>query len=187
MSGQVAITVRPASVEDAIAIAALHVRSFLAAYSHLPRTRRAAQAGQAARVAIWADRLEGREGRATFVAEAGDRLCGFVHLGPTPDPDDDPGTVGQILSIHVEPDLVERGIGGRLMGRAVAALLERGFGEATLWVVAGNHRARVFYESRGWRSDGGIRREVLGVEGEEGDEVTVVRYRRTLDDEEEEA
>lgn len=173
--------VRRASHDDPAGIAAVHVRSFLATYPHLPRTRRAAETGLAEWATVWTRRLEEPEtGRFTLVATDAGRVCGFVHLGPTPDPDDDPRITGQILSIHVEPELTGQGIGARLMAEAVASLRDVGHRAATLWVVAENSRARAFYERLGWREDGATRREVLAIEGEEGDEVTVVRYRLDL-------
>ncbi|MGH8873666.1 MAG: GNAT family N-acetyltransferase [Acidimicrobiia bacterium] len=181
ISQQRDVDIRPASHNDAEEIAAVHIGSFLATYSHLPRTRRAAEAGLAERVAVWTRRLKEPEtGCTTFVATDGGRVCGFVHVGPSPDSDDDPGTTGQILSIHVEPEVTGGGIGSRLMARAMASLHAAGYTAATLWVVAENRRAGAFYERLGWRLDGARRREMLAVEGEEGDVVTVVRYRFDL-------
>jgi GNAT superfamily N-acetyltransferase len=174
--------IRPASTGDAAGIAAVHIRSWLAAYPHLPKTRRASEAGLARRVSFWSRRLQRPRtaGCATFVATYGERVCGFVHLGPSPDPENDRRTSGQVLSIHVEPELTGGGIGARLMARAVSWLQDSGYTDATLWVVADNRRARSFYQKLGWRVDGARRRELLAVEGEDGDEVEVVRYRLDL-------
>jgi ribosomal protein S18 acetylase RimI-like enzyme len=106
---------------------------------------------------------------------------GFVLAGPTPDDDGDPTITGQVLSIHVDPGAAGRGIGARLMAQAEGSLRAEGYAAATLWVVAENRRARRFYERLGWHVDGARRREVLAIEGEEGDEVEVVRYRLDLD------
>jgi ribosomal protein S18 acetylase RimI-like enzyme len=172
---------RPASGDDAGAVAAVHVRSWLATYSYLPMTRRAIEAGLPGRVELWTRRLKEHEtGCSTFVATDSGSVCGFVYLGPSPDPDEDPDTTGQVLSIHVDPRMAGRGIGSRLMARAVASLRAAGYAAATLWVVAENRRARRFYEGLGWRVDGARRRELLALEMEEGDEVEVVRYRLDL-------
>jgi hypothetical protein len=54
-------------------------------------------------------------------------------------------------------------------------MIEHGFGEAVLWVLAGNDRAERFYRADGWALDGGRRQEeVWGVSAEE------LRYRRAL-------
>lgn len=167
--------IRPATAGDAAGIAAVHTDSFLATYRHLPVTRRAAETGLAERVGLWERRLR-REDRTTVVAAVGDRVVGFVHIGESPDPDED--RTGQVLSIHVSPGSRGNGIGTRLMAEAVAALEAGGYRHASLWVVADNQSARRFYERLGWDADGTSRREMLAVGDEEGDEVVVVRYRR---------
>jgi GNAT superfamily N-acetyltransferase len=62
-----------------------------------------------------------------------------------------------------------------LHSAAVAELRDRGFREATLWVIEANPRARRFYEREGWHPDGVERREEIGEV-----EVTEVRYRRGI-------
>lgn len=39
---------------------------------------------------------------------------------------------------------------------AVGHLAANGFRSVVLWVLAGNRRARRFYERHGWRADGGV-------------------------------
>ena len=46
------------------------------------------------------------------------------------------------------------GHGSALHEAAMDHLAKEGFGEAVLWVLEGNERARRFYERRGWRADG---------------------------------
>lgn len=179
VSGPVdALEIRPAVLDDAAEVAAVHIRSFAAAYAHLPRTRRAAEAGLAGRVAWWRSRLQQPADR-TVVAYEGDRLKGFVVAGPSPDPDADEAT-SHVFSIHVDPGSTGQGIGRRLMQAAVGALADGEYSTATLWVVASNDRARRFYERLGWSLDGASRRERLAVGDEDGDEVDVVRYRLDL-------
>jgi ribosomal protein S18 acetylase RimI-like enzyme len=97
-------------------------------------------------------------------------------MGPSEDED----RTGHIFSIHVDPARWGRGFGKRLLARGLDFLKSSGYKEATLWVVTDNSRARTFYESLGWRLDGSERKETLAIEGMEGDEVTVVRYRLEL-------
>jgi GntR family transcriptional regulator len=173
--------IRVASHRDAAGIAAVHVDSWLATYAHLPKTARGTRTGVAGRVALWTRRLTSPEtGCSTLVATTDGRIRGFVYAGPTTDVDDDPSVTAQVFSIHVEPEFAGRGVGRGLMARAVASLHAAGYTVATLWVVAENRRARRFYERLGWRVDGATRRELLAVEGEDGDDVEVVRYRLDL-------
>lgn len=71
-------------------------------------------------------------------------------------------------------------MGGALLQQAVSAFATAGYRAATLWVVSDNVGARRFYERSGWTPDGANQREPLAVEGEAGEAVTVLRYRRGL-------
>jgi GNAT superfamily N-acetyltransferase len=63
-----------------------------------------------------------------------------------------------------------------LMAEARDRLAEAGFGEAILWVLDGNDRARSFYEREGWSPDGATREEnVYDIIS------NVSRFRRRLD------
>lgn len=178
---EVVVDVRLASVADAAAIAELHGRSFLATYPDLSRTIAGINEGLSRRVALWTDRLDNPPGHlATFVADEDYRVQGFVYVGPSHDEDHTGGDTGHIFSIHVDPSCWGAGIGSLLLEHALGFLRSFGLREATLWVVAGNIRARHFYEALGWRLDGSQRHEILAVEGPVGDEVDVVRYRIDL-------
>ena len=173
------VEIQRAEAEHASSIAEVHTRSFRFSYAHLPVTRRSAETGLEGRVVVWDQRLR-RSDRATLVAIDEDRVVGFVHLGQSPDDDAD-GTTGHIYSVHVDPDLTGRGIGGQLVAAATTALGSDGYRAATLWVLAGNERARRFYQRLGWQGDGSVRTEILSVGSEEGDEVEVVRLRLDLE------
>ena len=175
------VEIRLASAADAPAIAELHGRSFVATYPDLSRTIAGINQGLSRRVTLWTDRIENSPmGCATFVAHEDLRIVGFVFVGPSGDEDDLGAHTGQVFSIHVDPTGLRGGIGKRLLNHALGFLESSGFKEATLWVVASNDRARRFYEALGWRRDGAQRKETLAIEGPEGDEVDVVRYRLEL-------
>ena len=79
---------------------------------------------------------------------------------------------GELYAIYVLPQAWGSGAGAALMREAVAGLREAFDGDAVLWVLEDNPRARRFYEREGWRLDGGRKRDTfLGVE------VGEVRYR----------
>lgn len=181
MQGKPAVRVRPARAEDARGIAGIHVRSWRATYAGTVSAAALDRLDVDQRAVVWTRRLAASgPGQTTLVAEVAGRLAGFLLLGPTPDDDHDPATTGQVLAVHVDPDVTGHGIGGALLSRAVAALADAGYRAATLWAVSDNRRARRFYERAGWTPDGAKRREPLAVEGEAGDDVTVVRYRLAL-------
>ena len=59
-----------------------------------------------------------------------------------------------MAATYVDPECWRRGVGGALLRAAVAELLERGWGEVTLWVFTANDPAQAFYESLGFKPDG---------------------------------
>lgn len=181
MAGDVSVRLRTARPVDARALAEVHVRSWRATYAGTVSSEALAAIDVEQRATLWAHRLEKPPpGRSVLVAELDGVLVGFVLVGPTPDADHDPAGTSQVLSLHVDPLVTGRGVGGLLLAAAVDALTRAGFGLATLWVVSGNKGARRFYERAGWASEGTARREALSVEGETGEAVTVVRYQRRL-------
>jgi ribosomal protein S18 acetylase RimI-like enzyme len=143
--------VRAARPGDAQAIADVHVATWRHAYAGLMPDD--VLAGLDA--AQWADRWRGRlaapaEGTFVLVFEQDGRVAGFVSGGPSRD--QFPG--GEVYAIYVDPACQGRRAGSRLLTAAARHLAEAHFTNASLWVLAGNHPARRFYESQGWRSDG---------------------------------
>ncbi len=180
-STQSDVHIRSASPSDAPSIARLHVESFASTYDHLPETRRAAGEHEGEWVTVWSRRLGvASDGHTTLVATIGQHLVGFVYCGPSPDPDDDPRQVGQILSIHVDPASTGRGVGRALMAEAIRTMRSDGHRTASLWVVDTNTRAKDFYERLGWQHDGARTTQRLSIDGKTGDEVEIVRYRLPL-------
>lgn len=170
--------IRPATMQDARAIADVHIRSWRATYHRIVAATTLAGLDVDKRATIWTTRLTTPErGEHTLVALLS-TLVGFVQFGPSPDRDDDAATTGQIFAIHVDPNTTGRGVGRALLTASLGSLTRASYQRATLWVVAGNDRARRFYELAGWTPDGATRREKLALPGETGDQVTVVRYAR---------
>jgi ribosomal protein S18 acetylase RimI-like enzyme len=120
------------------------------------------------------------KGARAFIAEDKGIAVGLVAAGPALEDEESnkahstPGRVAQIYLLHVHPMRWNDGIGGALLDQAMAALASEGFVAAVLWVLERNERARRFYEYRGWRDDGGRRRERYAIE------IDVIRYRRAL-------
>jgi putative acetyltransferase len=64
---------------------------------------------------------------------------------------------GVLQTLYVMPEFWSRGIGSALHDLALDRLREAGVPEAHLWTLTGNHRARTFYENRGWSLTGRTR------------------------------
>jgi ribosomal protein S18 acetylase RimI-like enzyme len=102
------------------------------------------------------------------------RPVGFAETGPCRDADGPPGAA-ELSTLYLEQAAAGRGIGRRLLAHAMADLRRRGYRVATLWVLAGNGRARRFYAAAGWAPDGTTRPEEWS-----GVELEGVRYRIDL-------
>ena len=161
--------IRRARLEDAAAIAEVHVRTWQAAYEHVFGAERLATLDLAARTRRWEGWLAAGENAAVAVEDG--RVVGFVWVGESREAADE----GELFAIYALPEAWGTGAGAGLMAAGLAALRGLGHPEAILWVLADNPRARRFYEREGWQDDGGRKAdEFLGVPVEE------VRYRIAL-------
>jgi GNAT superfamily N-acetyltransferase len=156
------VEVRRASVADAADIAGVHVRTWQAAYDHVFGAERLAELDVSRRVAGWTRVLN--EGEPVFVADDDGRVVGFVSVGEC-----------ELYAIYALPEAWGSGAGPGLMRAALEQLRGDGCGDAILWVLEDNPRARRFYEREGWELDGGRKEDdFLGVR------VAEVRYRIRL-------
>ena len=89
--------------------------------------------------------------------------------------EDSASNTGEVYAIYLQPEYQGHGLGGELWQKAIDALKERGFNEATVWVLDTNLTARKFYENRDCFLDGESKSVSIG-----GKEVVEVRYRCEL-------
>ncbi len=169
--------IRRARPVDAPAMAAVHVASWQAAYLGLVPVAVLNDLSVRSRTASWARILADGEARGSraWVAVVNGRILGFVSAGPTRDADDRRRDVGEVYAIYLAPTAWGHGLGGELLRTAEDDLCDRGNKAATIWVLAGNTRARRFYEQCGYAADGGARNEEVGPAS-----LPSVRYRRSL-------
>ncbi|MCW2797391.1 GNAT family N-acetyltransferase [Nocardioides sp.] len=85
----------------------------------------------------------------TTVAEVEGRVVGFIMV------DGD-----EVEQVFVDPDQHGSGVAALLLDEAERQVAATGHGLAWLAVVAGNARARRFYEKHGWSDDGELPYEV---------------------------
>jgi GNAT superfamily N-acetyltransferase len=164
---------RPAEPEDALDVARVHVRSWQAGYRGLLPDAyldglRAEE--RAERYRFDSDNM--RE-PATVVAIEDGMICGFVTTAPARD--SDIPEHGEVFALYVDPEWWGRGFGVALMSAARTRLVDAGFRNAVLWLLAGNARADRFYRIDGWVPDGLNRRDTVW-----GVTVDEVRYQRVL-------
>ena len=148
--------IRAATIEDARAIAEVHVASWRAAYADLLSAEKMAELDVDEHTGTWRERipLVGAEGFRTWVAERDGGIVGYSFTRPTEDDDLNPLEIAEVVALYLHPDHFETGVGAPLLARAIAGIRNQGFLQATLWVLEGNTRAIHFYRREGWRPDG---------------------------------
>jgi ribosomal protein S18 acetylase RimI-like enzyme len=104
-------------------------------------------------------------------------VVGFVTVSACRDADADADAkeFGEILALYVAPARWRSGVGTILIDKGESVLRERGFVDASLWVLEANERGRRFYEALGWRPD--ERTNTLSIGGVD---VVEIRYRKAL-------
>lgn len=141
------LTLRPATLTDAPAIAALHAASWRFAYRGAYPDEYLDGPVFEDRARVWNERLTSPPANQhVTLAENGGKLIGFAcSFG---DDDEQWGTL--VDNLHVRPDLHRQGTGRRLLAE-VAAWCSETYPESGLylWVLAQNDRAQRFYKALG--------------------------------------
>lgn len=175
-------TVRTATLADAEAIGALHVRSWRHAYRRIVPDEVLAALDPAERAERWRETLRSPGSHRVFVAlgdgSAGPELGAFCAVGPVREVRRDGragARTGELYALYADPDAFGLGAGPAAHRAGVDRLRAAGHRRAVLWVLTENARARAFYARHGWRGDKMVEEhEHLGVG------LSVVRYSRWL-------
>lgn len=144
---------RPAVVDDAPALARVHVDSWRAACGGLVPDSSLQGFSTQWREERFRESLA-TNAEETYVVQMGEETVGFLTLGAARDADLDVDRTGEIWGIYVSPDYWRTGIGRGLVEEAERMLRSRGYESAVLWVLEGNQQARRFYEAMGFGLDG---------------------------------
>ena len=148
---------RLATIDDAPALARVHVSAWQEAYDGLMPADILSKL-DVQRVQAWWERAFREESRRVLVIEVRGLVVAFCLFGPSSDADATSET-GEIIAMNLHPDYWRRGLGSHLLTEVMAQLRKAGFAEATLWVLHNNQRARTFYEILGFEAYGGDRVE----------------------------
>lgn len=147
-------SIRCAQLEDAEAIAAVHVTVWKESYTGLVPAEMLASLSVAERADRWR-RILGKPdpaiATAAFVAcESGGTVVGFSSCGLQRSADlVGAGFGGEFQAIYVLHAAQRRGMGRALMGAMARDLTNRGLQGGALWVLAGNRPAMNFYDVLG--------------------------------------
>jgi ribosomal protein S18 acetylase RimI-like enzyme len=138
-------------VEDARAIAAVHVEGWQWAYRGLLPDDLLDNLSVDGKTASWTRRLADEPlDQRVWVACLHGSTVGFADTGEARDARGQ----AQLRAIYVRADAAGRGIGCALMLQVLGDLERRDYRSAMLWVYADNVRARRFYERFGWTESG---------------------------------
>jgi ribosomal protein S18 acetylase RimI-like enzyme len=142
------LLVRRAALDDARAIATIHVHAWQAAYRGIVPAAFLASLSVDEREGRWRKNLA-EAGAATLVALDGPEMVGWASVGACRDPDGTPA-LGELWAIYVTPSRWHGGVGRALWRHGQAHLESTGHQEAVVWVLEDNGQARHFYESVGF-------------------------------------
>ncbi len=157
-----------------MAVARVHVRSWQAAYRTLLPDDYLDQLRPEDRAAKYDFANTDPQKPYTIVAVEEGLIHGFVTTGASRETD--LTNYGELCALYVDPQQWGCGIGIALVSAARSRLVQLGFRNAYLWILAGNLRAERFYQIDGWTPDG-VRRtdSVWSVMVDE------IRYQRRLE------
>jgi GNAT superfamily N-acetyltransferase len=137
---------RAATIDDAPAIARVHVASWRSTYRHLLPADFLDSLSETGYADRWT-RFIAEPTNRVYVVEADGELVGFASAGP--ERAGETGYTGELYAIYVLDGYQRRGHGLELMRAVVAGLRELGFDDMIIWVLRDNRAARLFYERLG--------------------------------------
>ena len=140
------ISLRPATPEDAAAIAHIHVRTWQATYPGIVPQPYLDALEEAAFTAGWQGRLPPAASVAILLAELDGNPVGFASGGPLRDllaP-----YTGELYALYLLPHAQRHGLGRRLVLTIADLLREQGHTHMLLWVLRDNPAA-AFYRHLG--------------------------------------
>lgn len=140
------VSIRSATIGDAVAIAQVHVESWRTTYRGIVPDEYLAGLDEVLRVKLWREWLSGET--AVLVAEHASGVVGFAHAGRIREPVET--CDAELYSLYLLRDAQRRGVGSALLKAMAAVLTERGFKSMAVWVLERNP-ARGFYEKNGGR------------------------------------
>jgi len=166
------INIRLANLDDASAMADVHIRSWEVAYRGLMPDDFITEQNQC-RLDRFRTTLSA-ENRFHYVVEKDGVIVGNLSLGPARDDDAD-DTCYEIYGLYLLPAYFRQGIGSVAMRWSFCQARRLGKSAMLLWVLQGNEGSIKFYQSQGFTFDGSSMKVVYG------EEKTVLRMRAIID------
>jgi HAD superfamily hydrolase (TIGR01509 family) len=144
--GDPPVRIRAARLDDAAAIAGVHIDSWRSTYRGIVPDDYLALLSHETRTRMWSRGLSDAESRnCCYVAEEpSGEIIGFASGGP--ERTGDPEYAGELSGIYLLESHQRQGIGRRLVQVVVERLAQAGLHSMLVWVLADN-RSRGFYEA----------------------------------------
>jgi ribosomal protein S18 acetylase RimI-like enzyme len=138
--------VRPATVDDAQAVARVHVASWRSTYEGLLPGDFLETLSEAGYTERWT-RFIGQGSSRVYVVEQNGEVVGFASGGR--ERAGEIGFSGELYAIYIVDLFQRRGYGRELVRAVVTGLHEMGLEDMIVWVMRDNQPARRFYERLG--------------------------------------
>ena len=143
-----AIDIRPATIDDAPAIAQVRIDGWRSTYRGLVPDAYLDGMELGASIDLWNRVLGAQSASASvFVAARAGEVVGFAAGNALKEPKY--GADAELTAVYVRREVQGAGIGHRLVAAVVAAQRAHGAKAMIVWTIAGNKGARAFYESLG--------------------------------------
>jgi GNAT superfamily N-acetyltransferase len=141
--------IRPADIDDAAAIARVHVLSWRSTYKAMLPAEFLESLTEAGYTDRWKRFISDRSSRAYVVQEGDDRdaVVGFASGGR--ERAGETGYTGELYAIYLIESSQRRGYGRELVRAVAGGLRELGLEDMIVWVLKDNRPARDFYERIG--------------------------------------
>lgn len=150
------------SIEHVEEIAAIHIKSWQAAYAHILPGAFLATMSVADRANRWAKILAAQESTTIIAKSDTGELAGFVSYGKCRD-EGAPQDQGEIWALYASPSFWGQGFGRELFSYALNSLRAAGYSKVSLWVLTENHRGIRFYKAAGFTElEGSAKKFELG-------------------------
>ncbi len=141
--------IRQADIDDALAIATIHVRSWQYAYRDFLPEDQLDSLSIPQREQQWLRNLDPANPVETVVIEEDGKVVGFASWGIIPD--SQPVTA-MLFSMYLDPGVMGKGYGSALMQAVEVDMIAAGALRGTLHVLRENTPTRTFYERHGWEA-----------------------------------
>lgn len=141
--------IRQATIDDARAIAEVHVRSWQQAYRGLLPDEYLASLSIDQHEQFWVDVLTKRQSEVKLAIVNG-TLTGFISYAASRN-NAVKTRKAEVLALYIDPAYWRKGFGKALWQVCRDKLNSDGYQSVALWVVIGNTRASEFYEAQGFR------------------------------------